>query len=1049
MVFFFHVPLAVAYSIYIVGSVFFFADNVQSNVLENCKRSYRVNSYSFVNKAHHKGNVNNWIHQNEKKQNIFKKKNIFYYHHQGGNKGNYNNKNSKFIEIFNKKHFFVKPTYAQLDDNEEYINRGKTGKLLERDSEQREKSPVVRTGESCANGGSRDGKHVTEEDDDQYDLVNEYILLRRNGKSISDMMKEGIWVFPKENIKMIRERTNKKINWNYILKKNNPLLTDNVDKIYDGIYKKENIDDVFFVFDTYPYNYLNVTMSVFCLYKFASTYLNEKREKIKNKNTRNMYFFKDEIKRNKSVYDNENNVDTSSYDHLFTLDSTSEEVDNTDLLKIKEERKRLHYITKNRNFLRIIGSICKHLKIIYKIFSTNQKLTTYEKSKHMYNFIPYINIKDIITILRSFCILKYDHTNIYKYIYFYLVFFMDKFDIVYLCEAVYLCIIKKIYIKPLFQKFSKRLLKYIQQGDKQSLDKNTINSTTSGISNIDSVSTFGSDNTVENTSKENPNDNPSPGNIKLESSITSLYEEINIVDIYNSMEKILKGEKKESINYRPSPFHTRQFLYTIYHQANYSNLNCALDNIVKEKDSKNYEIKNFTHEDKRKDKINFLENNPMNNDIENIKKCYEKKNVHIDLYVYCLYIMSKFPYSDVTILHLLTSKIMNRINHLTIEELILTFSSLSELEYDSFKLQNCLYILIFRKLSSLDYRNNGMILRLIRSLFLANDLVDVADGGGNHDRGSERIGENGCGSGADNPRVRGIKTVMAHFLSKMVLKNARNYSPVELVDIIRYMSAMSFLDKELFNFVYELPFFKNLNENTLNFYKNTVYFNQSYYAYTRDNTINTPIEIMLCKLYQSYLCYNMYIDSNKSLLENNLTDKEKLVLNSILSRNNEKKSFQFSENILKLFRNTYINNMKISSYSSSSLHYEIADIIQKDFKIPCHVEFKTSNGIFIDIAILHEDFKKLNKKFPHFKNVAIEVNGPFHYKTKSLNGQHLPFLTTKTILKWRLLEHDEWQVISLPFWEIKPWFTKARKENYLLKMLPDNLKSFFNEAKNF
>lgn len=59
----------------------------------------------------------------------------------------------------------------------------------------------------------------------------------------------------------------------------------------------------------------------------------------------------------------------------------------------------------------------------------------------------------------------------------------------------------------------------------------------------------------------------------------------------------------------------------------------------------------------------------------------------------------------------------------------------------------------------------------------------------------------------ESNKMESIKTLMIYVISKMVLKNVNNYSPIELVDIIRYLSAFNFINKELFSFVYNLPFF--------------------------------------------------------------------------------------------------------------------------------------------------------------------------------------------------------------------------------------------------
>ncbi|SBT74709.1 RAP protein, putative [Plasmodium malariae] len=1204
-----NILLSVAYVTYTIGLAFLLAENIHSSIVGViCKRVYRVNTYSFMNRTPYGRYMNKLIiPPHEIHKNIVKKnRNVYnYYHHEKWNE-HYHNDINKFILTFNKSYYYVKHLYMKRTDsktctpectnelqhgqnsrndknyhrpdaNIEEIISSKGGnpysdeneiskKILEdgNKNDHDQSIPNIQNDSSVDKGmGDNDGfsnsrgrggdeKRVGHDNwDDEYNLVNEHVLLKKNSKSIKDLIKAGIWIVPKENIKMIRERTDKKINWNYLLKKNNELLKDNVDKIYNGIYNKENIDDIFFVFDTYPYNYLNVTMSVFSLYKFASSYLNEKKEKIKKINESKKIFFNHlngglKLESGAGNSGGSDNGRTSNIlvDNFFAVEYPLEkEVDDRNMLKIKEERRRLNHITTNRNFLRVVGSIRKHLKIVYKIFSTNEKLQSYEKNKSMYQYIPYINIKDIIIILRSFCILKYDHTSIYKYIYFYIVFFIEKFDIFYLCEAVYMCMIKKIYIRPLFLNFSKRLRRYFEGenhsavGLKEGFKSNAVGD----VYNMDSYrgisnSNCGSSVVGKGIQDESTGWAKQPNITKEDQSVLSMYEEINICQFYNNIQKALKKEKVKPAYFAPAPFNLRPFHYSVYHSANYSNLNDSLDGKGGEEktnqnaeDDERYEgeegeqvmnskeLKMFGPEDKRKEKLDFIGKNEYTVHVDDSAVRSNKSDVYINFYVYCLYILCKFPYTDIQILSIITNKIMNTVNELTLDELILTFYSLAELEYDHFNLQHRLYILIFKSLHLLDYRNKDMILKLVRSLHLTNNLRTYVDDDRTHEDYAtgydqyERIsitqpfsrtgvssidGLNSVdtidsiSSDVNNINrdyqdhrkqrtiVHSVRTLMVDSLSKMILKNVKNYTPIELVDIIRYMSSFDFVNKELFNFVFSLPFFRSINEDILKHYKNNIYFNQSYYAYTKDNTLNTPIEIMLCKLYQSYLSYNMHFCNSNDLCsrlgeqhENgNRTERaegkgvnmdtvnrgemhigeahhgDEYVVQSVYKHNREISSFRFNERTLQLLKKTYMNNMKTSSYSSSSLHYEIADIIQKDFKIPCHVEYETDNGMLIDIAILYQDFKKIDKNFPYFKNIAIEINGPFHYKTKSINGG-LPFLNTKTILKKRLLEHDDWQVISFPFWEIKPWFSKTRKENYILKVLPHEIKHIFNEAK--
>ncbi|SPJ09570.1 RAP protein, putative [Plasmodium sp. DRC-Itaito] len=999
-----------------------------------------------------------------------------------------------------------------------------------------------------SNDTNNNNYYIKNMDDSEYELVNDYILLRKNGLTIKELMEQGKWACPKENLKMIRERVNSKINWNYILKKNNELLNDNVDKIYHEIYKKENVDDLLFVFDTYPYNYLNITMSVFCLYKFANSYLNEKKEQMNSVNEKKHNFFnnissknfminEEEKKKKKNDMENINelinikhndnksrcNERTNSYDNnFFALENIQDDdVGDNNIFKIKQERKRLNYITTNRNFQRIIGSINKHLKIIYRIFSSNEKLSSYEKNKNVYKFIPYINIKDIIIILKSFCILKYDHSNIYKYIYFFIVHFIHKFDIYNLCQAVHLCIIKKIYIKPLYQNFLKYLQIIFQQDKNDYIGKIEIVQSKTSSSLHDKKDTpeklqddnnITNKNTVKNDILLNiPYDNDRNNLCK---NIISLYDNINIKDFYNNIEDTLEGYSSNTFNYYTSPLYANNFNYYIYHSCNYSNINNALDD-VEEKKEKEKDIKNFMTKDMRKEKKSFIEDNTnkditVNNNNNNNNNNKRDNNINnrkdINLYVYILYVLSKFPYSNVNIINKIILFIIRDIYNLSIDELILTFYSIAELEYEDLEVQNYLYLLIFQRLHLLNYRNNDTLLKLIKSLYLTNNLDNVYDDTKIEntspdldenelqkeeeqeveEKRKKEQKQNECNNKEDEKKgefnnmynennnlsnkkkewyyknhvekehvsnfiqhinndesnkMESIKTLMIYVISKMVLKNVNNYSPIELVDIIRYMSAFKFINKELFSFVYNLPFFKNLNEDILNYYKNNVYFNQSYYAYTKNNNINTPIEIMLCKLYQSYLSYNMFIKQiDTSYIQNVIKDD---IIKNIYKRNNQQvKVIQFDNSIMQILKKVYLNNMNISSYASSSLHYEIADIINKDFKIPCHVEYKTSKGIIIDIAILYEDIKKINPTCSFFRNIAIEINGPFHYKTKSLSN-HLPLINTKTILKKRLLQFENWDVISFPFWEIKPWFSKTRKESYILKMLPEKLKTFF------
>ncbi|EUD66664.1 hypothetical protein C922_02985 [Plasmodium inui San Antonio 1] len=931
-------------------------------------------------------------------------------HHHGGNQ--HHRGNSEFVRKFNKRNCFLKPAifskseqhklWADVQDSfgqgvdhgmEEHVDRAATN---------RENHPVEEV-------GNTDG-------DDEFDLITDHILVRKNRKSIKELMEAGIWGAPKENLKMIRERTNKKINWNYILKKNNKLLSDNVDHIYNEIYSKENVDDIFFVFDTNPYSYLNITMSVFSLHKITTSYLNERRQRV------GCSFRGKKVDVLPSSGQSKDPLrDDRPNDNFLTMDGGGEdtygEVDDRNILKLKEERKRLNDITRNRNFMRIVGSINKHLKIIYKIFSTNEKLTTYEKNRDMYKFIPYINIKDIITILRCFSILKFDHTNIFKYIYFFLVFFMDQFDMYLLCEAVYLCLVKKIYVRPLFLNFSKRLLGYLQRGERGS---NKGNITGSGT---------GSD-----TGRADPvmKDASNDGAIAADVASLSPYDEGNLEVFCRNMEQALQRDDPESDYFASSPFHMKHFSYSLYHNANYSSLNNSQDELEKGKQRKSDEVNRFAAQDLRHEKTEFIDSGKEQSKSKEPTEVTSPSTVDnrpICFPVYCLYTLCKFPYTNVQILNIITSQIMEKAPELSIEELILSFYSLAELEVDSPKLLNVLFLLIFKCLHFLDHRNNGLVTKLIRALYMVDGEISAPPG--------------------EEKRCEEVKTLMLHYLAKMVFHNRNNYTPIELVDIIRYMSGLAHIDKELFNFVYQMPFLQNLNQDTLDYYKNNVYFNQSYYAYTKDSSVNTPIEIMVCKLYQSYLAYRAWgVGSSETgcLQQEGASPQTGDIpaLQAILVHNDKVKPFQYGPRLLQLLKQTYTNNMRISSYSSSSLHYEMADIIKKDLKIPCHVEYVTDKGLFIDIVILREDLLKFDASFSGLRNIAIEVNGPFHYKTKSYSGG-IPHLNTKTVVKRRLLEHDNWHVISLPFWEVKPWFSKSRKENYILRVLPDELKSFFSD----
>ncbi|KJP89333.1 hypothetical protein AK88_00999 [Plasmodium fragile] len=946
---------------------------------------------------------------------------IFYYHDEGGG-GHHHRRNSEFVRSFNKRNCFLKPAICAKSEQH---------KKLWADGGASSDKGVDHAMSESGEGEARDRDKVPLEEvgrtdeDDEFDLISDHILVRKNRKSIKDLMEAGIWGTPKENLKMIRERTNKKINWNYILKKNNKLLNDNVDHIYNEIYNKENVDDIFFVFDTNPYNYLNVTMSVFSLYKITTSYLNERRQRVIS----SLRGKKIDVLSSREPSKGSLTRDSLN-DNFLTMDGAGEdtygEVDDHNILKLKEERRRLHHITRNRNFMRIVGSINKHLKIIYKIFSSNEKLTTYEKNKDMYKFIPYINIKDIITILRCFSILKFDHTNIFKYIYFFLVFFMDQFDMFLLCEAVYLCLVKKIYVRPLFLNFSKRLLRYLQ-----------------GVAEGSGAgSGTGSTRSVKAKAGIVKEDVSHDGGVA-----SSPYEEANLEAFCLHMDQSLRRDDPEPDHFASSPFHMKHFTYSIYHNANYSSLNNSQDELEKEKVQKSTDVKNkYAAQDLRHAKREFIDSGQAqskSNESTQLASSGLVSSRPICFPVYCLYTLCKFPYTNVQILNLITSQVMEKAPDLSIEELILSFYSLAELEVDSPEVLNVLFLLILKSLHLLDYRNNGLVTKLIRALYLVDGAISAAPG--EEKRSEERRSEERRSEEkrSEEKRPAEVKTLMVHYLAKMVFQNRHNYTPIELVDIIRYMSAFAHMDKELFNFVYEMPFLQNLNQDTLDYYKNNVYFNQSYYAYTKDSSVNTPIEIMVCKLYQSYLAYRAWGAASPEkggLLQNS----DVPALKAIRAHNDKVKPFQYGLKLLQLFKQTYTNNMSTTSYSSSSLHYEIADIIKKDLKIPCHVEYVTDKGLCIDIVILREDLIKFDASFNRLRNIAIEVNGPFHYKTKSYSGG-FPALNTKTVVKQRLLEQDNWHVISLPFWEVKPWFSKSRKENYILRVLPDELKSFFSD----
>uniref|UniRef100_A0A0G4G0J1 RAP domain-containing protein n=1 Tax=Chromera velia CCMP2878 TaxID=1169474 RepID=A0A0G4G0J1_9ALVE len=105
---------------------------------------------------------------------------------------------------------------------------------------------------------------------------------------------------------------------------------------------------------------------------------------------------------------------------------------------------------------------------------------------------------------------------------------------------------------------------------------------------------------------------------------------------------------------------------------------------------------------------------------------------------------------------------------------------------------------------------------------------------------------------------------------------------------------------------------------------------------------------------------------------------------------------------------------------SSSLHSQISDGLHRFLRVDHENEFFAEDALLVDIA------------FPELK-VAIEAEGPFHFKSRGLSRK----LNSRTLFKQRLLRALGWKVTSIPFfqWEQKSHRSRSARAAFLLRLL--------------
>ncbi|KAK1933369.1 putative membrane protein [Babesia divergens] len=269
-------------------------------------------------------------------------------------------------------------------------------------------------------------------------------------------------------------------------------------------------------------------------------------------------------------------------------------------------------------------------------------------------------------------------------------------------------------------------------------------------------------------------------------------------------------------------------------------------------------------------------------------------------------------------------------------------------------------------------------------------------------------------------------------LANMLLKEVNAYSLVEVTTAMRNLALMDCYNEDLCRKVFNLGIFVNppsvkvLQQINLQLNKK-----KTVYAAYLHPVSSSSLNVVFGNLYQAYLGYRTLAkNKNKMRLPESAEIRLKVLAN-------DGRSLMMQE--------IYTSGVKNWTFTSSSFHIQVRDLLKEAFDIDCEIEHVTNEGLVIDIAILPSSLSKLTEKlgakdFLKDKRCAIEVHGPFHYLQKSTD-QFPPPLNNTTLFKERILRENGWDVSHLQYWSFVPWMKKEHKIKVLERLLPKWVKN--------
>ncbi|GIX60974.1 RAP protein, putative [Babesia caballi] len=234
------------------------------------------------------------------------------------------------------------------------------------------------------------------------------------------------------------------------------------------------------------------------------------------------------------------------------------------------------------------------------------------------------------------------------------------------------------------------------------------------------------------------------------------------------------------------------------------------------------------------------------------------------------------------------------------------------------------------------------------------------------------------------------ETLVDH-LATTILGDIKSYSLVELGEALRNLALMDCYNDALCQKVFSLGLFtkpptvKVLQQINLQLNKK-----KTLYAAYLHPTATSTLNVVFGNVYQAYLGYQVLADKpNKFELPKESHERLKVRGGCVVY----------------MAQDIYTAGAKNWTFSSSSFHIQVRDLINEAFGIECEIEHVTSDGLLVDIAILPSSLAKLTEKlgakdFLKDKRCAIEVHGPFHYLQKSTDAFPPP-LNNTTVYKER------------------------------------------------